>query len=90
VKQDQLPVAFSDDGLHRLAHFLKRDKLRIWIGEPTLYLRHLFIGQRETAFVLRFHFGKHPRGLFLALWRPIEHPVEDFFYLVSGHCLDIA
>ncbi len=50
--------------------FFGRNRSWIWISEPTLYLRYLFIGQTEMALVLRFHFGEHARRLFLALRRP--------------------
>jgi len=72
------------------SHFFKRGKFRIRIGKSPPHLRHLFIGQPERTRVLRFHFGKHTRHISLPIRRPTQHPVEDFFYLVSGHFIDIA
>src|SRR5260370_8112073 len=47
--------------------FFGRNRSWIWIGDPTLYFRYLFIGQPETALVLPFHFAHHTRPLFLSL-----------------------
>jgi hypothetical protein len=35
-------------------------------------------------------FGKHARRVSLPFRQPAQHPIEDFFYLVSGHRRSIA
>ena len=68
-----------------LPYFLKREKFRIWPGEPALDLRHLLICQLARACVLLFHQLDYAGDISLPLRRPYQHPIEDFLHLVSRH-----
>ena len=68
-----------------LPYFLKREKFRIWLGKPTLHLRHLLMCQLVRACVLLFHQLDHAGDISLPLRRPCQHPIEDFLHLVSRH-----
>lgn len=69
-----------------------RERKCPWIPfrEPAAHFCGLLIRQPQIAFVLFFHKLDDVDYVGLPFRRPCQHPIENFFDLVSGHELIIA
>ena len=73
-----------------LLELIEGEPARVRISQSPLNFGDLFIGKPIGALVRSFHQHQYFCRIFLALFRPGQHAIQDGFHLFFAHGLDIS